>query len=362
MNNSADKTSQATIIISAGGTGGHIFPALAVAQLLTSLNYRVVLVGAKHGLENTLVPEHGYLLETVSVGGIRNKGILRKLMLPYTVLRSVSSCLAILRRHKPLAIIGFGGYAAFPIGIAARLFGSPLLIHEQNSVAGLTNRILAKFANRVLTAFPNVLPSRKTQVVGNPVREAILEISLENKLATLNTTDGLRVLVVGGSLGAQVLNDVVPMACAKLGRHIKSVTHQVGRGDAAAVAKSYVGNGIQAEVVKFIADMAGAYAWHDVIICRAGASTVAEVAAAGMCAIFVPYPHAVDDHQTGNALYLVKDNAAYLLPQTNFSIETLVATLSELTPLRCHETGIRARQLAILDSTEQIVQNIRSFL
>lgn len=347
-----------TLIISAGGTGGHIFPALAVAKQLEK-DYRIIWVGGSSGMEVNLVPKHGYLLEQVAIGGVRKKGIFKKLMLPWTMFRALSASVRILRRHKPQVIIGFGGYAAFPIGFAARLAGKPLIIHEQNSVAGLTNRILASVANKVLTAFPNVLLSKKTVVVGNPVRQEIVDARrVTNKLEYSNSGK-LRVLVVGGSLGAQILNQIVPLACAKIPGHILSVTHQIGKnGDSEKVSADYAAAGIRAKVVRFIDNMAQAYNEHDVIICRAGASTVAEVAAAGICAVFVPYPHAVDDHQTGNALYLVRENAAYLLPQTSLNPESLAERLLILTPENCNQMAQAARKLAIIDSTARIVCEI----
>lgn len=357
------KKSLPTIIISAGGTGGHIFPALAVAKQLED-EYQIIWVGGSQGMEVNLVPEHGYPLEQIVIGGIRNKGLLRKLLLPLTMFKALTRAIKIVRRYQPVMVVGFGGYAAFPIGFAARLMGKRLIIHEQNSVAGLTNRILSKVANRVLTAFPNVLPGKKTLLVGNPVRQEIVDSGVA--LATSTTaseTDKLRILVVGGSLGAQALNEVVPAACSEISAHVASVTHQIGKsGDSAKVCTAYQQAGIDAVVVKFIDDMAEAYHQHDVIICRAGASTVAEVAAAGICAIFVPYPHAVDDHQTGNALYLVREQAAFLLPQTTLTAKSLADKLTKLNPAVCHQVAIAARKLAIDNSTARIVTEIKKLI
>lgn len=350
-----------TLIISAGGTGGHIFPALAVAKQLET-DYQIVWVGGNSGMELNLVPQHGYLLEQITIGGIRKKGLLRKLLLPLTMFNALIAAIKIIRRHQPVMVVGFGGYAAFPIGFAARLVGKPLIIHEQNSVAGLTNRILSKVANLVLTAFPNVLASKKTLVVGNPVRQEIVDSGSALDTSALPSTDKLRILVVGGSLGAQALNDMVPAACARITTHIAGVTHQIGKsGDMDKVTTAYLRAGVNANVVKFIDNMAEAYHQHDVIICRAGASTVAEVAAAGICAIFVPYPHAVDDHQTGNALYLVREQAAFLLPQTSLTPESLANKLAELTQPTCNQLAIAARKLAITDSTARIVSEIKKF-
>lgn len=350
-----------TLIISAGGTGGHIFPALAVAKQLET-DYQIVWVGGNSGMEVNLVPQHGYPLEQIAIGGVRKKGILRKLLLPLTMFKALIAAIKIIHRHQPVIVVGFGGYAAFPIGFAARLVGKPLIIHEQNSVAGLTNRILSKVANQVLTAFPNVLASKKTLVVGNPVRQDIIGSGSVLDMLESLPTDKLRILVVGGSLGAQVLNDTVPTACARIPTHVALVTHQIGKsGDVDKVTTAYLRAGVNAKVIKFIDNMAEAYHHHDVIICRAGASTVAEVAAAGICAIFVPYPHAVDDHQTGNALYLVREQAAYLLPQTSLTPESLANQLVELTPETCNQLAIAARKLAITDSTARIVSEIKKF-
>ncbi len=345
-----------TIIISAGGTGGHIFPALAIAKQLKD-NYDIVWVGAKTGLENTLVPQHGFLLETVTVAGVRNKGVLRKLLLPFTLLRAHLECLKILLKHRTALVVGFGGYATFPIALTAKLLAKPVVIHEQNSVAGLTNRLLAKVANKVLVAFPKVLPSSKTSLVGNPVRQEIIA-AFHNKNLQSEDSVGLRVLIVGGSLGAKALNDNVPLALAKLGNKIAHVTHQVGRSEVDEIAKIYQQNNISAKVVNFIDDMASAYASVDLIICRAGASTVAEVSCAGIAAIFVPYPYAVDDHQTINTLQLVAAGAAKLLPQTNLTPDLLAELIDDLSYVKCKAMGENARNIGIVDSTEQICRYI----
>lgn len=345
------------IIISAGGTGGHIFPGLAIARELAD-KYNVIWVGAKTGLENTLVPQYGIKLETVSVGGIRNKGIIRKLKLPITLLNSGLECIKILRKYNPVAVVGFGGYATFPICVTAQILRIPVIIHEQNSVAGLTNKLSAKFAKFVLTAFPNVLVSDKSHVVGNPVRQEIISAYSSHKY--LNRSDNkLRILIVGGSLGAKVLNDNVPHALSVVKEHILSVTHQVGRGDVNPVIESYKQADIKnVNVVNFIDNMASAYKEHDVIICRAGASTVSEVATVGIAAVFVPYPHAVDDHQTTNARYLSDSDAAILISQNNLTQDSLANIIQSLSLDRCSVLSGNARKLAILDSTQQICNYI----
>ncbi|MBX9599279.1 MAG: undecaprenyldiphospho-muramoylpentapeptide beta-N-acetylglucosaminyltransferase [Burkholderiales bacterium] len=345
--------SKPVVIISAGGTGGHIFPALAVARQLAD-KYDIVWVGGKVGMEKQIIPQNGYPLETVSVAGVRNKGALRKLMLPLTMLRALFECWLIIRKHRPVAVIGFGGYATFPILLASRILGKKTLIHEQNSVAGLTNRVLAKLVNQVLTAFPNVLSSAKTQLVGNPVRQEIIDITPANA----NTTGKLNILIVGGSLGAKALNDNVPLALNSIKDKIGVITHQVGRNDGSTVAEYYREHGLNANVVNFIDNMAEAYSNSDIIICRAGASTVAEVSCAGKCAIFVPYPYAVDDHQTHNAGYLVEQGAAFLLPQSKLTPDSLAILINDLNPDSCQQIGLKAKSLAITDSTAQICSAI----
>ena len=346
-----------TIIISAGGTGGHIFPALAVAKQLQEV-YNIIWVGAKIGLENKLVPEHGFRLETVSVAGVRNKGLLRKLMLPFTLLRAHLECLLICLKYRPALVVGFGGYATFPISLTAKLLGKSVVIHEQNSVAGLTNRLLAKIANKVLVAFPNVLPSSKMHLVGNPVREEIIAID-RSAMKLSENSSAIKILVIGGSLGAKVLNDNLPLALAKLDAKPAQITHQVGRAAIEQIIATYQANLVKnVQVVNFIDDMAAAYANADLIICRAGASTVAEVAAAGIAAIFVPYPYAVDDHQTTNTRQLVAAGAAILLPQAELSPAKLAELISGLNYTICQNMGEKARSLAILDSTQQICQQI----
>ena len=349
-----------TIIISAGGTGGHIFPALAVAAALESA-YNIIWVGGKVGLETTLIPQYGYKLHPVSVTGVRNKGLFRKLLLPVTMFKALVQSFLILWRYRPVAIVGFGGYATFPIALMGKLFGCSVIIHEQNSVAGLSNRVLSHIAKVVLTAFPGVLVSKKTFVVGNPVRHSISQVPAP-EVRLLPATTQLRVLVVGGSLGAKALNETVPRALATIAGHLAEVVHQVGRGDVAAVTELYQQAQISAQVLSFIEDIAAVYATTDVIICRAGALTVAEVAAAGVAAIFIPYPAAVDDHQTHNAEYLVKAAAAILIPQAQLSVERLATVLAALTPAKCQQLAIRARHMALLDSTEQISILLASIL
>lgn len=304
-------------LIMAGGTGGHVFPAIAVAEQLVRDGGSVHWLGSQGGMEVELVGRHGYPISTLPVSGLRGGGALRLLAAPFKLARSLLGALAVIRREQPDVVIGFGGFASGPGGVAAKLAGLPLIVHEQNAIAGLTNRLLARVATRVLVAFPEATRQlRGAAVVGNPVRAVIRALPApEQRLAG---RDGpLRILVVGGSLGAQALNTHVPDALARLaaGQPVL-VRHQTGRKDVELTRGNYARVGVTAEVSAFIDDMAAAYSWADLVICRAGALTVSELAAAGVPAIFVPFPHAVDDHQTVNADYLVKVGAARLLPQS----------------------------------------------
>ncbi|MEN9946904.1 MAG: undecaprenyldiphospho-muramoylpentapeptide beta-N-acetylglucosaminyltransferase [Pseudomonadota bacterium] len=343
-----------TIIISAGGTGGHIFPALAVAKQLQS-NYQIIWVGGKIGLENQIVPQHGFNLRTVNMTAVRNKGLWRKLSLPFTLIRSIVDCRKILADYKVVAVIGFGGYATVPIIFAARLGNIPTLIHEQNAIAGLSNKLLSYLVTHILVAFPQVLTSKKTSLVGNPVRQEILN------LTTLPATEKnlLRILVVGGSLGAKILNDIIPQALSLIADKIAYVCHQVGRGEVSEVEQSYQQRGINAKIVKFIDNMAEAYANADVVICRAGASTVAEISCAAKCAIFIPYPWAVDDHQTANAQYLVQAGGGIIIQQKQLTATNLANQLSQLNVEHCYQIGQQAHHLALKNATIKICQIVQ---
>ncbi len=349
-----------TIIISAGGTGGHIFPALAVTKQLQKY-YNIIWVGGKKGLENTIVPANDIPLYTVSILGVRGNGFLRKLFLPIMLLNTLIECFKIIIKHKPVAVIGFGGYATFPICLSAKLLGKKVMVQEQNSVIGLTNKLISKFANRVFTAFPNVCDSNKALMLGNPIRQEIVSSYNANKYSEVNK---LRVLIVGGSLGAKVLNETVPQALSLVKDKLATITHQVGRGSKEEIENTYHANDLvdKVSVVNFIDDMAKAFSEHDLIICRAGASTVAEVACAGIVPIFIPYPHAVDDHQTGNARYLVDNHAGFLLPQSKLTAESLSNIINDLTKDSLIEMSNNLYKLAKTDSTEQIVAEIRKIV
>jgi len=342
------------IVIMAGGTGGHVFPALAVARWLADAGYRIVWIGNRTGMEADLVPRHGFEMEWISFSGLRGKGLVTKLMLPYRLLVAFAQSIAIINRLKPKAVAGFGGYISFPAGMMAVLLGRSLLLHEQNAIAGLANKVLARVADRVMTAFPDTLP--KAVWTGNPVRKEITR--LPEPARRYGMREGaLRLLVVGGSLGAQVLNQTVPRALALLAVDQRpQVTHQAGVKNIEALRAEYQRAGVTADAVPFIEDMAAALAQADLVICRAGAMTVAEVACAGVAALFVPLPGAVDDHQSANARFLADAQAALLVPQRDFSAESLAATLKTLTREKCQALAAKARALAKPDATEVVAK------
>lgn len=341
-----------TALIMAGGTGGHVFPGLAVAQVLRTRGWSVVWMGNPGGMEGSLVPRHGIPLRAVDIGGVRGKGWLTWALLPWRLTQACWQSLTALREVKPSVVLGMGGYVAFPGGLMAALTGTPLVLHEQNSVAGLTNRLLARLAGRVMVAFPRALPGG--QWCGNPVREDVLGLA-DPQVRYAGRSGPLRLLVVGGSLGAQALNTVLPRALALLAPQERpAVLHQSGRRHLDALRQAYQDAGIDAEVTGFIDDMAQAYAQADLVICRAGAMTVSEVAAAGVASLMVPFPHAVDDHQTANAWFLAQQDAALLMPQAEMSAEMLAGVLRGLDRSRLLEIALRARRLAKPDAAVQV--------
>jgi UDP-N-acetylglucosamine--N-acetylmuramyl-(pentapeptide) pyrophosphoryl-undecaprenol N-acetylglucosamine transferase len=315
------------IMIMAGGTGGHVYPALAVAHELKARGHEVVWMGAPESFEARVVPAQGFPIETIRVSGLRGKGVVKLLLAPLLIARAMLDAWAVLRRAAPQVVLGMGGFAAGPGGLVARLWDTPLVIHEQNAAAGMTNRWLARLARRALQAFPGTLPAAET--VGNPVRAAIRE--LPEPGARLAGRGGRpRVLVIGGSQGARALNQRVPEALALLPEAQRpEVRHQAGRTLEVA-QDAYARAGVQAEVTAFIDDMAAAYAWADLVVCRAGASTIAELAAAGCGAVLVPFPAAVDDHQTRNAEYLVSRGAALRIAEGDLDARRLADTLAGL--------------------------------
>jgi UDP-N-acetylglucosamine--N-acetylmuramyl-(pentapeptide) pyrophosphoryl-undecaprenol N-acetylglucosamine transferase len=303
------------VMILAGGTGGHIFPGLAVAHALQQRGVPVCWLGSEGGMETRLVPQHGIEIDTIAIHRMRGKGVGALLRTPARLFGAVRAARRVLRARRPRAVISFGGFAAGPGGLAARLAGLPLIVHEQNRAPGLTNRVLAKLAGAVLVGFPDTFPGRE-QLVGNPVRAEIAALpSPEQRFA--GREGPLRLLVLGGSQGARALNQAVPLALAQLHGRADAweVRHQCGETLREDAMRSYADAGVAATVEPFIADMAAAYAWADLVICRAGALTLAELCAAGVGSLLVPFPQAVDDHQTRNAQFLVERGAAQLLPQ-----------------------------------------------
>ncbi len=341
-----------TLLVMAGGTGGHVFPGLAVADVMRGRAWRVVWVGNPGGMEATLVPRHGIPMKWVRFGGLRGKGLLTKALLPVNLLRAFWQSLRVLREVRPAVVLGMGGYVAFPAGMMAALTGTPLVVHEQNSVAGLTNKVLAKVADRVLVAFPGAIAGAAWS--GNPVRDDVA--ALPPPARRYAEREGpLRLLVVGGSLGAQALNTVVPQALATMPPERRPrVVHQSGRRHLAALQAAYRDAGVDADAVEFIDDMAAAYADADLVICRAGAMTVSEVAAAGVASLMVPFPHAVDDHQTTNARFLSERDAALLVQQSELSPQRLAGTLEGLDRPRLLAMAERARELARPDAAVQV--------
>lgn len=343
-----------TILIMAGGTGGHIYPGLAVADALRAQDWNVVWLGAPHSMEAELVPKHGYPVAWVNFSGVRGKGLLRLLTLPFTLLRALGQSAAAILRHRPDVVLGMGGYITIPGGLMAAFLRRPLVIHEQNSIAGMSNKVLAKLASRVLSGFPDVL--KNTEWSGNPVRVDITAVA-EPKTRFAQRSGKLNVLVVGGSLGAQALNEALPKALALLDEAVRPhVIHQTGKRHFEVVQQLYAQAGVQADVRAFLDDMANQYAQADVVICRAGALTIAELAAAGVASVLVPFPFAVDDHQTHNARFLSEQGAAILLPQKELSAEKLAQLLRELDREKLLAMAQAARSLAKPDATRHVAQ------
>ncbi|BBJ24026.1 undecaprenyldiphospho-muramoylpentapeptide beta-N-acetylglucosaminyltransferase [Candidatus Nitrotoga sp. AM1P] len=342
------------ILIMAGGTGGHIFPALAVADYLRSKGWCIIWLGAPRSMEAQLVPQHGYEMANVRFSGLRGKGLLRKLMLPLNLLLALGQSGAALFRHRPDVVLGMGGYITFPGGVMAALMRRPLLIHEQNSIAGLSNKVLARLAARVLSGFPHVLPA--AEWCGNPVRDSITKLP-EPHIRYAARSGVLNLLVLGGSLGAKAINECVPQALALLPQATRhNVLHQTGKQHLETVRTAYQLAAVNAESQPFLDDMAQHYAWADVVICRAGALTIAELAAAGVASILVPFPFAVDDHQTGNARFLSERGAATLLPQTELKPQPLANLLQGITRERALNMAQSARKLAKPEATQCVAQ------
>ena len=325
-----------TLLVMAGGTGGHIFPGIAVADELKALGWTIHWLGTADRMEAHIVPKHGYDISFINISGLRGKNILATLVMPFKLLRSLFQARRVIKVVKPDVVLGMGGYASAPGGLAAWLSNIPLIVHEQNAAAGLSNRLLARIANKICCAFPNAFNSEiDAEVVGNPLRTSIVKQVSVSENADQTEPASKNILVVGGSLGAQVLNNVMPSSFELLSQSDNNycIWHQTGKNNKAKVANSYEQVDIESGKVKiteFITDIATAYQWADLVICRAGALTVSELAMAGIPAIFVPLPHAVDDHQTKNALYLVECGAAKLLPQEKLNNKSVTALITEL--------------------------------
>ena len=345
-------------LIMAGGTGGHIFPGLALAQALRERDWRVHWLGGTGGagqpsMESRLVPAQGFAFHAIDFSGVRGKGLAPLLRLPWRLLRACGQSLAVLRRLRPDVVLGLGGYITLPGGLMSVLLGRPLILHEQNSVAGLANRVLAVLASRVFTAFPDVL--RKGVWVGNPLRAAF--IGGPGPAERFAARSGpLQLLVLGGSLGARALNDVVPRALALIpAAERPQVVHQSGPTQIDALRANYAGAGVQAQLTPFIDEPAQAFGQADLVLCRAGAGTVSELAAVGAAALFVPFPSAVDDHQTRNARFMVERAAAWLLPQSELTPQRLATLLQQTDRARLLAGALAARKLQMIDATEQIM-------
>jgi UDP-N-acetylglucosamine--N-acetylmuramyl-(pentapeptide) pyrophosphoryl-undecaprenol N-acetylglucosamine transferase len=330
-----------TALIMAGGTGGHVFPGLAVAEELRAAGWDVVWMGARSGMEARLVPARGYRMAWIRAAALRGKGVLAALLLPLNLLVGFAQAARAIFALRPDVVLGMGGYVAFPGGMMASLLARPLAVHEQNAIAGLTNRVLAKVADKAMTAFPDAL--RGAEWTGNPVRGEIAALAMPDARYA-GRAGPLRLLVVGGSLGARALNECVPQALALLDPRPR-VVHQAGERHLEALRAHYRAAGVDGELVPFIDDMARRYADADVVVCRAGAITVAELSAGGMASVLVPYPHAVDDHQTANARFLADRGAALLLPQSQMNPGRLAETLRSLDRPRLLDMARKARAL-----------------
>jgi len=344
---------QKCALIMAGGTGGHIFPGLAVAQALLDKGWRVHWLGAPGSMESRIVPARGIPLELVDFGGVRGKGLKTLALLPFKLLRAFWQSLQVVRRVKPDVVVGLGGYITFPGGMMGVLCGKPLVLHEQNSVAGMANKVLAGVADRVFAAFPQVLA--KAEWVGNPLRTEFLnQPAPEARFA--GRTGPLKVLVVGGSLGARALNTVVPQALALIPEAQRPVvTHQAGEKQIDELRANYAAAGVHATLTPFIDNTAQAFADADLVICRAGASTVTEIAAVGAAAVFVPFPAAVDDHQTFNARFLVDQGGGWLLPQADMTPVVLAELLQKTERSTLIARGLEAKKMQKLHATEAVV-------
>ena len=350
--------SKRPVLITAGGTGGHVYPGLAVARALQEQCIPVVWMGTHKGLEARVIPEAGIEMAWLDVSGLRGKGAMALVMAPFKLIKALYQSVAIMRKHKPVAVLGMGGFVAGPGGLVASLMNIPVVIHEQNAIPGLTNRLLSKFSTKVLEGFPGSFAQAKGKAVpvGNPVRKDIAALPAPAERMKEHG-EKLHLLIIGGSLGAQALNETVPAALAELDEGLRPlVRHQAGRDKDKMTCECYEKFAVEAHVSPFIEDMAEAYGWADLVICRSGALTIAELAAAGLASVLVPYPYAVDDHQTANGLYLSENGAAILLPQTDLTASALAEHLTKMmqAPERLLQMGEKARELARPDANAEV--------
>jgi len=341
-----------TLMVMAGGTGGHVYPAMAVADYLKAQGWTIVWLATEGGMENRLIEGKGYQKAIITMQGVRGKGLLGWMLLPIKLLKALSQSYQAIRQYQPNVVLGMGGFAAFPGGLMARLLSKPLVIHEQNSVAGLTNKLMSKIATRVLAAFPGAL--NKALVLGNPVR-ADIAMAAAPEARFSEHQGALNILVVGGSLGAQALNDLIPQALANIPKALRPVViHQAGVKHIDALEANYQKHGVSADCRAFIDNMAEIYAQADFVICRAGAMTIAELSAVGLGSLLVPFPYAVDDHQTTNAVYLAENNAAFLIQQKELTADKLVQVFLQLTRNQCLKMAKQARALGKPDATANV--------
>lgn len=348
------------ILIMAGGTGGHVYPALAVADHLKEKGFQLFWLGTSKGMEARVVPNHGYPLLKINVAGVRGNGILRLLFTPFMLAIALVQALMIMVKVRPVVVLGMGGFASGPGGIAAWLMRIPLLIHEQNAIAGLTNRLLAPFAVSIMAAFPGAFKeSKKLTITGNPVRNDIVNLPEPNQRYANRDSNLLKVLVLGGSLGAKKLNEVIPQTLSALGNEYQfEIKHQCGERHLSDTEAAYKEYNVNVEVLPFINDMAEVYAWADIVICRAGALTIAELAATGIASILIPFPYAVDDHQTENAKYLANEDAAILIQEVQLNTKKLKELLLMLcqAPEQLIKMAVKARSLAKPTATDDVAK------
>ena len=367
---------QKKILIMAGGTGGHIFPALAIADELKKHHFKIIWLGTKKGMESSLIPENNYPIEYIDIAGLRGKGLMTLVTMPYKLIRAILQTFSIFRRIQPDLTIGMGGFVTGPGGLVSWLTGRPLIIHEQNAISGLSNNLLSIIANQCLTAFPGAyrgwFKKKDVEVTGNPVRKDIL--ALNKNTFDQQQKDTLKILVIGGSLGAEKINQVVPQAIQKLQLESANnrlanykyyqVIHQCGKGKVEQVKKTISGNyltqtsdiEVTYQLEEFLTDMAQAYQWADLVISRSGALTVSEIATVGISSILIPFPYAVDDHQTENAKFLTENQAGFLLAQNNLTAQSLKQVIEQCTVEKLAAMAVKAKQLSRPNATNDVAE------